>query len=200
MNDLRKVKEVIIVEGRYDKNTVSQVVDAAILETSGFGLFNDKEKMELIRRLAADPGVIVLTDSDSAGFLIRNRIKGAVGENSVKHAYIPEIEGKERRKSESSKEGLLGVEGMRPEVIIEALERCGATFANEDNSEKRGGISKADLFESGLSGGPHSAEKRRALARILGLPTKLSANALLDILNALYSREEFFVRIKDLEN
>ena len=184
------VKEVIVVEGRYDKNTLSQVFDAVIVETSGFGVFNDREKLALLRRLAEARGLVVLTDSDGAGFVIRNFLKGAIDPALVKQAYIPDIAGRERRKRAPSKEGKLGVEGMKPEVLIEALRRAGATLGGEEPARRAGGITKATLYELGLSGGPGSAEKRRALLKELDLPEKLSANALLDVLNALYTEAE----------
>lgn len=184
------VKEVIVVEGRYDRNTLSQVFDAVIVETSGFGVFNDREKLALLRRLAEARGLVVLTDSDGAGFVIRNFLKGAIDPALVKQAYIPDIAGRERRKRAPSKEGKLGVEGMKPEVLIEALRRAGATLGGEEPSRRAGGITKAALYELGLSGGPGSAEKRRALLKELDLPEKLSANALLDVLNALYTEAE----------
>lgn len=184
------VKEVIVVEGRYDRNTLSQVFDAVIVETSGFGVFNDREKLALLRRLAEARGLVVLTDSDGAGFVIRNFLKGAIDPALVKQAYIPDIAGRERRKRAPSKEGKLGVEGMKPEVLIEALRRAGATLGGEEPARRAGGITKATLYELGLSGGPGSAEKRRALLKELDLPEKLSANALLDVLNALYTEAE----------
>ena len=184
------VKEVIVVEGRYDRNTLSQVFDAVIVETSGFGVFNDREKLALLRRLAEARGLVVLTDSDGAGFVIRNFLKGAIDPALVKQAYIPDIAGRERRKRAPSKEGKLGVEGMKPEVLIEALRRAGATLGGEEPARRAGGITKATLYELGLSGGPGSAEKRRALLNELDLPEKLSANALLDVLNALYTEAE----------
>lgn len=184
------VKEVIVVEGRYDRNTLSQVFDAVIVETSGFGVFNDREKLALLRRLAEARGLVVLTDSDGAGFVIRNFLKGAIDPALVKQAYIPDIAGRERRKRAPSKEGKLGVEGMKPEVLIEALRRAGATLGREEPARRAGGITKATLYELGLSGGPGSAEKRRALLKELDLPEKLSANALLDVLNALYTEAE----------
>ena len=184
------VKEVIVVEGRYDRNTLSQVFDAVIVETSGFGVFNDREKLALLRRLAEARGLVVLTDSDGAGFVIRNFLKGAIDPALVKQAYIPDIAGRERRKRAPSKEGKLGVEGMKPEVLIEALRRAGATRGGEEPARRAGGITKATLYELGLSGGPGSAEKRRALLKELDLPEKLSANALLDVLNALYTEAE----------
>lgn len=189
---MEKIKEVIVVEGRYDKNTLSQVVDAHIIETSGFGIFNDKEKQRLLIKLAQSRGLVVLTDSDGAGFVIRNFIKGCVDPKFVRHAYIPEIEGKEKRKSKASKEGQLGVEGMRPQVLLDALKRAGATFESIESTDKRPLISKADMYKMGLSGGEGSRAKREKLLRSLDLPQKLSADALLDVLNALMTREEFF--------
>ena len=180
------VKEVIVVEGRYDKNTLSQVFDAVIVETSGFGLFKDREKLALLRRLAEKRGLVVLTDSDGAGFVIRNYIKGAIDPALVKMAYIPDVPGKERRKSSPSKEGKLGVEGMSAEVLIAALRRAGATLSGETATHRTGGITKATLYELGLSGRPDSAARRRELLKKLDLPEKLGANALLDVLNALY--------------
>ena len=184
------VKEVIVVEGRYDKNTLSQVFDAVIVETSGFGLFKDGEKLALLRRLAEKRGLVVLTDSDGAGFVIRNYIKGAIDPALVKMAYIPDVPGKERRKSSPSKVGKLGVEGMSAEVLIAALRRAGATLGGETATHRTGGITKATLYELGLSGRPDSARRRRELLRRLGLPEHLGANALLDVLNALYTSEE----------
>ena len=189
---MRRIKEVIVVEGRYDKNTLSQVVDAAILETSGFGIFNDAAKRRLLKTLAETRGLIVLTDSDGAGFLIRNHIRGIVDPKLVKHAYIPDISGKERRKEKASKEGKLGVEGMRPEVLIEALKRAGATFDDSPAEQRPAQITKADLYAKGLSGREGSAEKRRQLLQKLGLPERMSADAMLDVLNALMDREAFY--------
>lgn len=183
------VKEVIVVEGRYDKNTLSQVFDAVIVETSGFGLFKDGEKLALLRRLAEKRGLVVLTDSDGAGFVIRNYIKGAIDPALVKMAYIPDVPGKERRKSSPSKEGKLGVEGMSAEVLIAALRRAGATLGGETATHRTGGITKATLYELGLSGRPDSAARRRELLKKLDLPEKLGANAILDVLNALYDEE-----------
>ena len=188
---MHKIREVILVEGRYDKNTLSQLVDAVILETSGFGIFNDKQKQKLLRTLAEARGLIVLTDSDGAGFVIRNFVKGCVDPALVKHAYIPDIFGKERRKATPSKEGKLGVEGMRPEVLLDALRRAGATIDGESAAPEKT-ITKADLYARGLSGRDDSAEKRKALMKRLDLPEHLSATALLDVLNALMSREDFY--------
>lgn len=186
-----RVREVIVVEGRYDKNILSQVVDATIVETGGFSVFNDREKLAFLRTLAQKRGIILLTDSDGAGFVIRNYIKGCVDPKLVKHAYIPDIYGKERRKSAPSREGKLGVEGMKPQVLLDALIRAGATFDDEENKKTAPRISKADMYARGLSGREGSAEKRAQLIKQLGLPERLTADGLLDVLNATMSREEF---------
>lgn len=190
---MRKIREVIVVEGRYDKNTLSQVVDATVVTLGGFSVFNDREKLAFLRRLALERGLIVLTDSDGAGFVLRNYLKGALPRDRVKHAYIPDVAGKERRKRRAGKEGKLGVEGMPPEVLLEALRRCGATFEDAPGEQEAAEppITKADLFALGLSGGADSAEKRRALLRHLELPEHLTANGLLEALNLLYGREAF---------
>ena len=188
---MHSVREVIVVEGRYDKNALSQVVDAVIIETSGFGIFNDAEKRKLLQTMAEARGLIVLTDSDGAGFVIRNYIKSCVDPKLVKHAYIPDIYGKERRKSAPSREGKLGVEGMKPQVLLDALIRAGATFDDEENKKTAPRISKADMYARGLSGREGSAEKRAWLIKQLGLPERLTADGLLDVLNATMSREEF---------
>ena len=194
---MHSVKEVIVVEGRYDKNTLSQVVDAVILETSGFGIFNDATKRRLLNKLAETRGLILMTDSDAAGFLIRNRIKGFVDPALVKHAYIPDVYGKERRKARSSKEGKLGVEGMRPEVLLEALIRACATIDDCEMVTASPRISKADLYALGLSGREGSAEKRKKLLRQLELPERMSADAMLDVLNALMDRESFIAYLSE---
>ena len=187
---MRRIREVIVVEGRYDKNALKQVVEATVVETGGFGVFNDRERLALLRRLAAERGLILLTDSDGAGFVIRNFLKGAIPKDKLKQAYIPDIYGKERRKAAPGKEGKLGVEGMRPEVLLEALRRSGATFLDEAAEHpKRGGITKGDLYEWGLAGGAGSAEKRKALLKRLDLPEHLTANGMLEALNLLYDRE-----------
>ena len=190
---MRKVREVIVVEGRYDKNALSQVVDATIVTLGGFAVFNDREKLAFLRRLAEQRGLIVLTDSDGAGFVIRNYLKGALPRDRVKQAYIPDIPGKERRKRTPGKEGKLGVEGMKPAVLLEALRRAGATFADEETvgERRKDPITKADLFALGLTGGTDSAAKRRALLKRLDLPEHLTPNGMLEALNLLYGREEF---------
>ncbi|MEA4894019.1 MAG: DUF4093 domain-containing protein [Oscillospiraceae bacterium] len=186
-----KVNEVIIVEGRYDKNTLSQIIDGTIIETEGFGIFSDRQKLALFRRLAETRGLVVMTDSDGAGFVIRNFLKGAIDHQYIKHAYIPEVAGKERRKRVPSREGILGVEGMSREVIETALKNAGVLFDETEGDAEGALITKLDLFETGLSGGKDSAEKRQALLSKLSLPSKLSSNAMLDVLNALMTREEF---------
>ena len=184
-----KIREAIVVEGRYDKNTLSQIVDAPILETSGFGIFKDKEQMSLLRRIAERRGLIVFTDSDGAGFVIRNHIKSAIPGKDLKHAYIPDVYGKEKRKSTPGKEGKLGVEGLSPEILLDSLRRAGATIEGE-NSPGNKGITKQDLMARGLSGGANASEKRLALLKKLGLPQRMSANAMLQALNLLCSLEE----------
>jgi ribonuclease M5 len=188
-----RIREVIVVEGRYDRNTLRQIVDAAVVETGGFSVFNDREKLALLRRLALERGLIVLTDSDGAGFVIRNYLRGSLPRDRVKQAYVPDVYGKERRKRRAGREGKLGVEGMRPEVLLAALRTAGATFEDEPpaGAPAREPITKADLFAAGLSGGADSASRRRALERALELPEHLSANALLEVLNLLYTRESW---------
>lgn len=193
-----KVREAIVVEGRYDKNTLSQIVDAPIFETRGFGIFKDKEQIALLRAVALRRGLIVFTDSDGAGFVIRNHLKSAIPNQYLKHAYIPDIPGKEKRKAAPGKEGKLGVEGMTSDVILTALKDAGATF--EDGTQtKSGGISKQDLCSLGLSGGADSSQKRLALQKKLNLPEHMSANALLQALNLLYSMDELSRLVKALE-
>ena len=184
-----KIREAIVVEGRYDKNTLSQVVDAPIFETNGFGIRKDKAQMDLLRRVAEQRGLIVFTDSDGAGFVIRNFLKGAIPEKYLKHAYIPDVYGKEKRKSTPGKEGKLGVEGLSPEILLDSLRRAGATIEGE-NSPGNKGITKQDLMARGLSGGANASEKRLALLKKLGLPQRMSANAMLQALNLLCSLEE----------
>ena len=193
-----KIREAIVVEGRYDKNTLSQIVDAPILETAGFGIFKDKQQLALLRKVAEKRGLIVFTDSDGAGFVIRSHIKSAIPGKYLKHAYIPDIPGKERRKAAPGKEGKLGVEGMTPKVILTALRNAGATLEGEDASAPRG-ITKQDLMELGLSGGSNAGEKRKALQKKLNLPEHMSANAMLQALNLLYTLEELTEIVKSLE-
>ena len=189
---IRRVREVIVVEGRYDKNAVSQVVEATIIETSGFGVFSDAGKIALLRRLAEKRGLIILTDSDKAGFFIRGRLRGMLDGNMVKHAYLPDLTDLPTRKTTPDNKSKPGVEDARPDVIIMALERARATFEDETGGDTRPDeLTKLDLFDAGLSGGAGSAQKRRDLMKRLSLPERLSANSLLDVLNALYTRDEF---------
>ena len=192
-----KIKEAIVVEGRYDKNTLSQIVDAPIFETNGFGIFKDKAQMALLRQVAQRRGLIVFTDADGAGFVIRNHIKSAIPGMYLKHAYTPDVFGKERRKKEGGKEGKLGVEGMRPEVILDALQKAGATIEGQE-SAKNHQITKQDLMALGLSGGANSAELRLKLLKKLGLPEHMSANAMLQALNLLYSLEKLTAFIEEI--
>ena len=193
-----KIREAILVEGRYDKNTLSQIVDAPILESSGFGIFKDKQQLGLLRRVAETRGLIVFTDSDGAGFVIRNHIKSAIDGKLLKHAYIPDIPGKERRKSSPGKEGKLGVEGMTPDVILEALRRAGATMDGKVATDLHL-ITKQDMMDLGRSGGANSAAKRALLMKKLDLPEKMSSNALLQALNLLYSLDELRNIVETLE-
>ena len=186
-----RIEEVIVVEGRYDRNMLLQVVDATVVETGGFSVFNDREKLAFLRKLAQKRGLILLTDSDGAGFVIRNYLKGAIPTEQVKQAYIPDIPGKERRKRKAGKEGKLGVEGMTPEILLQALRRGGATFAGEAAPSAAVPITKADLLDRGLIG-PGSTQKRQQLLKNLELPEHLSPNALLETLNLLMSRKEFY--------
>ncbi len=187
-----KLRQAIVVEGRYDKNALSQLVDAPIFETSGFGVMKNRELLGFLRRVAQTRGLIVLTDPDGAGLVIRNFLKGALPKEGVLHAYIPDIPGKERRKTHPGKEGKLGVEGMTPEILLTALKNAGAQAEQTDAPTDK--ITKTDLFLAGLSGGVGSAEKRAALQRKLHLPANLGANAFLDALNLLMTREDFLIR------
>ncbi len=193
-----KIREAILVEGRYDKNTLSQIVDAPILETAGFGIFKDKKQMAFLRRVAQSRGLIVFTDSDGSGFVIRNHVKSAIPAQFLKHAYIPDIYGKERRKAAPGKEGKLGVEGMTRQVIEDALRACGATIEGEENSIPSG-ITKQDMMALGLSGGSDASLKRQALMKKLELPEHLSANGLLQALNLLVTKEQLEAMLADLE-
>ncbi len=193
-----KIREAILVEGRYDKNTLSQIVDAPILETAGFGIFKDKKQLSLLRKIAESRGLIVFTDSDGAGFVIRNHIKGAIPAQYLKHAYIPDIYGKERRKAAPGKEGKLGVEGMTRSVIEEALRSCGATIEGEEAPTCQA-ITKQDMMALGLSGGADASARRLALIKRLELPEHMSANALLQALNLLVTKEELAALLADLE-
>ena len=194
--DKVKIKEAIVVEGRYDKNTLSQIVDAPILETAGFGIFKNKEQMALLRKAAELRGLIVFTDADGAGFVIRNHIKSAIPNQYLKHAYTPDILGKERRKAAPGKEGKLGVEGMKREVILESLRRAGATVEGETAGQSRQ-ITKADLMDLGLYG-PGSNDRRAALIKYLRFPEKMSTNAFLQAVDLLYTPEELAKVLEEL--
>ena len=198
--DRIRIKEALVVEGKYDKNTLAQLVDAPIFVTEGFGIFKDPEKLALLRAAAEKRGLIVLTDSDGAGLVIRNHLKGAIDPALVKHAYIPDVFGKEKRKAAPGKEGKLGVEGMEPAVLLQALRNAGATIIDGPVGAAIGRqpdaesieITKTDLYELGLTGRPDSKERRRALQKALGLPENLSTNALLTALNCIITREDLF--------
>lgn len=197
--DKLKLRQAIVVEGKYDQNTLRQLVDTAIFTTNGFTGMKDLALLRLLQQAAQTTGLVILTDSDGAGFLIRNTLKSALPETGVLHAYIPDLPGKEKRKAAPGKEGLLGVEGMTPEILLKALRNAGAEFADGSTPPPaREPITKQDLFALGLSGGPESAKKRAALLKALSLPAHMSANALLQALNVLFSREEFFTQARRL--
>ena len=190
-----KLGPVILVEGKYDKIKLSQIFDTTILTTDGFGIFKQKDKVAMLRKLAETHGLLVFTDADGAGLVIRNFLKGAITGGKVYHAFIPDLYGKEKRKAKGSKEGKLGVEGVPDEIIIQAVERSGAM---DETPREKGGITKADLYDLGLSGGQGSAEKRKALLKALQLPENLSSNALLDVLNCMTDREELTKLVNEL--
>ena len=194
-----KIKEAIVVEGRYDKNTLSQLVDGVILETGGFGIYKDRATLALLRRLAEKQGLIVLTDSDGAGFQIRSYLKSALPPDQVKHAYIPDRPGKERRKRQPGKEGKLGVEGMSQQVLEQVLRQAGATILGETPGQTRqASLTKADLYACGLAGGAGSREKRQRLLKKLDLPAHLTPNAMLPVLSALYDRQTLLDEMEKL--
>lgn len=188
-----KLDQVIVVEGKYDKIKVGQIFDTEIITTDGFGIFKNDKKLEYMRRVAQKRGIITLTDSDGAGLVIRNHIKSVLNNENVYYAYIPQLEGKERRKARPGKEGLLGVEGVKDDVIIKAVMSCGIEAAHEKKKER---LTKGDMYDLGLSGGQRSAEKRKRLAKSLDLPDNISANSLLDALNILCTKDD----IKELLN
>lgn len=186
------IKETIIVEGKYDKITLSQFIEANIIVTNGFQIFKNKEGIQLFRRLAQKDGVVILTDSDGAGFQIRNYLKNCLQDGSVKHAFIPEISGKEKRKIAASGQGLLGVEGMKRDILEESLRNAGCTILGEDIPFiQTAPLQKSDLFKLGLSGTQNSASLRKKLLKKCSLPAGMSANTMLDVLNTLYGREKF---------
>ena len=194
-----KIKEAAIVEGKYDKIKLSSLIDGLIIETGGFQIFSDREKIELLRRLADTRGLLILTDSDSAGFLIRNHIQSCIPKEKIRHAYIPDLYGKEKRKLHPSKEGKLGVEGIDPEILLESIRRSGASAIEEaGSSEEKRKITKLDLYEDGFSGGADSSKKRQVLLRELGLPERLTAKALVPVLNSLVNYEEYQKVVKKI--
>lgn len=193
-----KVRQAIVVEGRYDKNTLSQIVDTAIFQTNGFGIMKDAEQLALLRVVARKRGLIVFTDSDGAGFVIRNYLKSAIDPQYLLHAYIPDIQGKEKRKKAPGKEGKLGVEGMTPQIILDSLRQAGATIDGHEFPSAEEPITKQDFVDWGLSGGSNSAEKRKHLLRELHLPEHMSCNALLQALRILYTRSEALLLIQQL--
>lgn len=192
-----KLGPVILVEGKYDKIKLSQIFDTTILTTDGFGIFKQKDKLDLLRRLAETRGLLVFTDPDGAGFVIRNYLKGAVPKGKIYHAYIPDLYGKEKRKAKGSKEGKLGVEGVPDEVILRAVEQSGAL---DGEILQSGGITKADLYELGLSGGAGSTQRRKRLLKELQLPQQLSPNGLLDVLNCISNLEKLTAMIEAWED
>ena len=194
-----KLNQTVIVEGKYDKIRLSALIDAPILQTDGFAVFKDKEKQQLIRRLAAKNGILVLTDSDSAGFRIRSFISGCVPPEKVWHAYIPDILGKERRKTEHSKEGKLGVEGMKTEALVEALNKAGVLCEEENEKPERRLITVTDLYEDGFSGGVNSRANKAALLKYLDLPERLSTSSLLQVLNTILTYDEYKQAVADIK-
>lgn len=189
-----KLKQAVIVEGKYDKIKLSSIIDSLIITTDGFGVFKNSEKSALIKELAEKQGVIILTDSDSAGFKIRNYIKNITGKGKIINVYIPDIFGKEKRKAAASKEGKLGVEGVPNDIIIAALEKAGVTAAkNEDNNKdtNKNEITRIMLYEDGFMGKDGSSERRKKLLKALSLPEMLSTNGLLEVLNTMFSLEEY---------
>lgn len=192
------LKEAVIVEGKYDKIKLSSLIDAVIIPTGGFTVFKDREKLEIIRYFAAKTGIIILTDSDAAGFKIRSFLKGTVKKGKITNVYIPDVFGKERRKAVPSKEGKLGVEGLDKEVILEAFRRAGINA--EDKPQSRDPITKADLYEAGFSGGENSSAKRKKLLKMLGLPELLTANGIIEVINASMTRQEFFDIAEKINN
>ncbi len=194
-----KLDRPIIVEGKYDIVKLSNIIDGLIIKTDGFGIFRDKEKQALLRRFAKEKGIIVLTDSDSAGFLIRNFIKSTVPNDKITHVYIPDVFGKEKRKTEASKEGKLGVEGIKEEVLLEAFKKAGISFFEKEEAIPRRLITNLDFYECGLSGGKNSKEKRQALLKALALPERMSSSSMIKILNCFVTYEEFTEKVKELQ-
>ena len=194
-----KIRQAIVVEGKYDRNTLCQIVDAPVFQTNGFGIMKDKQQLALLRRVAKERGLIVFTDSDGAGFVIRNHLKSTIPASQLLHAYIPDIPGKEKRKSAPGKEGKLGVEGMTPEIILRALQQAGATVEGQSEKRSTGSITKQDLMELGLSGTADSSIRRKKLLKQLSLPEHMSSNAMLEAVNLLYTLEELSAMVQQLE-
>lgn len=192
-----KIKQAVIVEGKYDKIKLSGIIDAPIIQTDGFGIFKDKELQLLIRKLSEKRGILVLTDSDSAGFKIRSFIGSTVDQKNIKHAYIPDIFGKESRKTEPSKEGKIGVEGVSEDIIMTALANAGVLCESTPEPERP--ITKLDLYELGFSGGEDSSQKRAALLKYYSFPSRLSANSLIKVLNCVTTYDRFLEDIKEIE-
>ena len=188
-----RIKEAVIVEGKYDKIALSNIIDATIIPTNGFSIFKDKQKRKLISVLAEKNGIVVITDSDKAGMVIRSYLKNICPSDRIKNVYIPQIAGKEKRKAKPSKEGFLGVEGLDKEVLLNALNKCNIL---EEEIEKREKLTKSDLFSVGLSGQNNSAFLREQFAGYSGLPLGMSSSAFLDAVNAIYSYEDFFEAVK----
>lgn len=193
-----KLEQAVIVEGKYDKIKLTSIIDGVIIVTNGFGIFKDKEKQSLIRRLAGETGIIVLTDSDSAGFLIRNFLTSSLPKDKITHVYIPDVFGKEKRKTEAGKEGKLGVEGMTEEILLEAFRKAGVT--SETTTENRRLITNIDLYEYGFSGRPNSQEKRKLLLKKLSLPERLSTSSLVKILNTFVTYEDFITIAEEISS
>ncbi len=191
-----KIEQAVIVEGRYDKIKLSSVIDGLIIETNGFSIFKDKEKQKLIRRLADEKGILIMTDSDSAGFKIRSFLGGSIPQDRIYHAYIPDIFGKEKRKTEYSKEGKLGVEGVPTQVIVEALEKAGVIYENSEKTDRRE-ITNVDLYEYGLSGTPDCKLRKEKLLKHLDLPVRLSTSAFVKLLNTFMTYEDFIKSIDE---
>ncbi len=189
------IRQAVIVEGKYDKIKLSGILDTLIVTTDGFGIFKDKQKLELIRSLAKARGIVIMTDSDSAGFLIRNHLRGALTEGDIIHVYVPEIFGRERRKARDSAEGLLGVEGLEGEILLAALEKAGVTAERGGRREQ---VTKRDLYLDGFSGGEDARRKRESLCKILGLPTRLSANELPKVISDLFDRQEYSAAVEQV--
>ncbi len=192
------IKEVIVVEGRYDKAKLSSIVDAIIISTDGFSIFKDKEKLELLRNLAQTRGLLILTDSDAAGFKIRNFIGGAIDKKLIKHAYIPDIFGKEKRKATYSKEGKLGVEGVSKDALIKALDTAGVLSAEKKTDVNVNPVTKYHLYRDGFCGREDSASLRRKLLFTLGLPQRMSTNAFVKVLGEIMDYDEYTEIIKGI--